>query len=130
MLRNKSTYKLVALVAVVTICIVAGIFLSIGDGILSIQNNTDVTISGLKIKYSNSIKDTKVPEILPNQIYKAKLVLPENFTEGSIKIFYTDRLGQKHEEFLSGYIEKGYKEKISVTISSVEDNGVLAINIK
>ena len=129
MLRNKSTYKLFALVTVIIICIVAGIFLSTGDSILSIQNNTDVTISGLKIKYSNSINDTKVPEILPKQIYKAKLVLPENFKEGSIKIFYTDKLGQNHEEFLSGYIEKGYKEKISVTISSVENNGVLAIKL-
>ncbi len=129
MLRNKSTYKLIALAAVVTICIVAGVFLSTGDSILSIQNNTDVNISGLKIKYSNSINDTKVPEILPKQIYKAKLILPENFTEGSIKIFYTDKQGQNHEDFLVGYIEKGYKEKISVTISSVENNGVLALKL-
>ena len=129
MLRNKSTYKLFALVTVIIICIVAGIFLSTGDSILSIQNNTDVTISGLKIKYSNSINDTKVPEILPKQIYKAKLILPEDFTAGSIKVLYTDKLGQNHEEFLSGYIEKGYKEKISVTISSVENNGVLSIKL-
>jgi len=126
MLRSKLTYILIALVAVV---IVAGIFLSSTDSILSIQNNTDVTISGLKIKYSNSLNDTKVPEILPKQIYKTKLILPENFTKGSIKISYTDKQGENHEEYLSGYIEKGYKVKISVTIDLVENNGVLSIKI-
>lgn len=129
MLRNKLTYKLIALAAVIIICIAAGISLSTRDSILSIQNITDVNISGLKIKYSNSIYDTKVPEILPKQIYKANLILPEDFTAGTIKVLYTDKLGQNHEEFLSGYIEKGYKEKIRVTISSVETNGVLSIKL-
>jgi hypothetical protein len=127
MLKNKITYILIALVAVV---IVAGMFLASKDSILLIQNNTDVTISGLKIKYSNSPNDTKVPEILPKQIYKTKLILPENFTEGSIKIIYTDKQGENHEEYLSGYIEKGYKVKINVNIDKMENNGVLSINIK
>lgn len=97
---------------------------------LSIQNNTDVTITGLKIRYSNSPNETKVPEILPKQIYKTKLILPKNFSEGSIKIFYTDKRGENHEEYLFGYIEKGNKVKVDVTIDSVDNNGVLAIKIK
>ncbi len=128
MLRNKLTYILLALAAVVTIYI-AGIFLPPSDSILSIQNNTDVTISGLKIIYSNSLNDTKVPEILPKQLYKAKLILPENFFEGSIKISYTDKQGANHEEYLSPYIEKSYTVKINVNIDSVDNNGVLSINI-
>jgi len=126
MLRSKSTYILVALIAVI---IVAGIFLFSRNSTLSIQNNTDVTISGLKIKYSNSLNDTELPDILPKQIYNSKIILPQNFTEGSIKIFYLDKQGKNHEEYLSGYIEKGYKVKISVNIVSVDSNGILSIEI-
>lgn len=130
MLKNRLKYILIILVAVIIIFIVAGIFLSSRDDMLSIQNNTDITISGLKIKYSNFSDDVKVPEILPKKVYKTKLRLPENFSEGSIKIFYIDKNGKNHEEYLSGYIEKGYKVKINSTIDSVDNNGVLTIKIK
>jgi hypothetical protein len=83
----------VAVAVVVIICSVAGIFLSSRDSTLSIQNNTDEAISVLKIKYSNSLKNINVPRISPKQVYETKLILPENFAEGSIKILYTDKQG-------------------------------------
>lgn len=130
MLRNKSTYILVALAVVIIVCILTGIFLSSRDSTLSIQNNTDETISGLKLKYSNSFNIIEVPEISPKQVYETKLIFPENFTEGSIKFLYTDNQGENHEDYLIGYIEKGYKVKINVIIDSVDNNGVLTIKIK
>ena len=129
MLRIKSTYILIALAVVVIICILTGIFLYSRDSTLSIQNNTDETITVLKIKYSNSLNIIEVPGISPNQVYKTKLILPENFTEGSIKILYTDKQGENHEDYLVGYIEKGYKVKINVIIDSVDNNEVLTIKI-
>ena len=130
MLRNKSTYILIALATVVIICILTGIFLSSRDSTLSIQNNTDETISVLTIKYSNSLNIIEVPRISPKQVYETKLILPENFTEGSIKILYTDKQGVNHEDYLVGYIEKDYKVKINIIIDSVDNNGVLTIKIK
>lgn len=129
MLRNKLSYILIALAAAGTIYVASGIFLSSNDSQLLIQNNTSETITGLKIEYSNSLNDTKIPEILPKQVYKTNLILPENFTEGSIKILYTDKQGESHEEYLSGYIEKGDEVKFNVAIDSVENNGVLSIKI-
>lgn len=129
MLRNKSAYILIALAVVVIICILIGTFLSSRDSTLSIQNNTDETISVLKIKYSNSQSIIEVPRISPKQVYETKLILPDNFIEGSIKVFYTDKQGENHEDYLVGYIEKGYKVKINVIIESVDNNGVLTLKI-
>ncbi|KGP74799.1 hypothetical protein JT05_13755 [Desulfosporosinus sp. Tol-M] len=129
MLRNKSAYILIALAVVVIICILIGTFLSSRDSTLSIQNNTDETISDLKIKYSNSQSIIEVPRISPKQVYETKLILPDNFIEGSIKVFYTDKQGENHEDYLVGYIEKGYKVKINVIIESVDNNGVLTLKI-
>lgn len=128
MLR-KWIYIFLALASAITI-IGLLINLSLNDSIISIQNNTDANISGQKIKYSNSPDDTIIPEILPQQKYETKLILPENFTEGSIKIVYTDKLGKNHEEYLSGYVEKNSKVKINVTINSIEDNGVLTVKVR
>jgi len=129
MLRNKSAYILIALAVVVIICILISTFLSSRDSTLSIQNNTDETISDLKIKYSNSQSIIEVPRISPKQVYETKLILPDNFIEGSIKVFYTDKQGENHEDYLVGYIEKGYKVKINVIIESVDNNGVLTLKI-
>jgi hypothetical protein len=129
MLRNKSAYILIALAVVVIICILIGTFLSSRDSTLSIQNNTDETISVLKIKYSNSQSIIEVPRISPKQVYETRLILPDNFIEGSIKVFYTDKQGENHEDYLVGYIEKGYKVKINVIIESVDNNGVLTLKI-
>ena len=130
MLRNKSTYILIALVLVVIMCGLTGIFLSSRDSTLSIQNNTVVTISVLKIKYSDSLNNIQIPGILPKQLYETKLILPENFREGSIKILYTDKQGESHEDYLVGYIEKGYKVKINVIIDSIDNNGALTLKIE
>ncbi len=97
---------------------------------ITIQNNSDIKISGLKIEYANSFNDTIISEILPKQKYEAELTLPKDFTEGSIKIVYTDKLGKKHEEYLSGYIEKNNKFKFYITIVSVDSNGVLTMNVR
>ena len=78
MLRNKSTYIFIALVLVVIMCGLAGVFLSSRDSTLSIQNNTVETISVLKIKYSHSLNNIQIPGILPKQLYETKLILPES----------------------------------------------------
>lgn len=130
MLRNKSTYVLIALVLLVIMCGLAGIFLSSRDSTLSIQNNTVETISVLKIEYSHSLNNIQIPGILPKQLYETKLILPENFTEGSIKILYTDKQGESHEDYLVGYIEKGCKVKINVIIDSTDNNGALTLKIE
>ncbi|HVJ48635.1 hypothetical protein [Desulfitobacterium sp.] len=130
MLKNKFSYILIAIIPVaIIICVFALISYSSRGITLSINNKTDETISGLKIIYSSSNNNTEVPEILPKKMYKTKLLLPNNFTEGSIKIFYLDKLGNDHEEYLVDYIEKGYKEQINVTVNSVDENNVLSLQV-
>ncbi|AJA46826.1 hypothetical protein CPAST_c07260 [Clostridium pasteurianum DSM 525 = ATCC 6013] len=128
MFKNKSTYIFIAIILVI-ICIIISIKLFSSNITISIKNNTDKTVAGLKIKYSHLNNDIEVPQIPKNQIYKTKIILPENFTEGSIKIYYIDKQGENHEEYLEGYIEKGYKGNITTTIDSVDNNGILSIKV-
>jgi hypothetical protein len=127
---KKRSLSYMILLIVVVICLFGGVTLLSKDSTISINNNTDKTISGLKIKYSNSTEnDIEIPEIQQKQTYKTKLILPENFTEGFIKICYVDKQGTNKEEYIEGYIEKGYKNKIIINIDTVDNNGVLSINI-
>lgn len=128
MWKNKSIYISISLILVI-ICILISVKLFSSDITISIKNNTYKTISGLKIKYSNSSSDIEVPQIQKKQIYKTKVILPENFTEGAIKIYYIDKKKKIHEEYLEGYIEKGYKGKFTMSINSIDDSGVLTIRI-
>jgi hypothetical protein len=96
---------------------------------ISINNNTNTIISGLKIKYTNSPTDEiQVPEILEKKSADIKLDLPKNFTEGFIKICYIDKQGMNKEEYIEGYIEKGYSRNRIINIQSIDENGILSID--
>lgn len=126
-MRRRIAFTLIAVIAMA--CIFIGISMSSTNSTISIKNNTDSTISGLKIIYSDVDNAIEIPEILQKQVYRTKLILPDSFSEGSIKLLYLDYSGAVHEEYIEGYIEKGYKKKIRVTVDSVDDRGVLTINI-
>lgn len=128
MLR-KSLGCLFTILIVLFFVIGLGDYLFNTDRTLSIQNNTNTVISGLKIKYSDSFNETDVPEILPGQTYEDELILPDEFTSGSIWVYYTDKQGENHEEYLVGYVERGFDIKIQITIDSIDNNGILTMNI-
>jgi hypothetical protein len=126
--RRNLIYIFIGIIVVI-VSVLTGVNLYLSDSSITINNNTSKTITGLEIKYSNSFSSIKIPPILQKQKYKTKLVLPDNFSEGSIKIGYVDNKGENHEEYLEGYIEKGYRSKIKVDIESLDNNGVLSLKV-
>ncbi len=128
MRRKKSAYIAIAATLVIA-CAIIITYLSPKGGTISMKNNTDKDISGLIIKYSDSTDTVNVPIISQKEKYKTKVVLPENFSEGCIKVCYIDKQGKNHEEYLEGYIEKGYNGKVTANINSIDDNGVLSIKV-
>lgn len=128
MRKKKSTY-IVIVAALVIACAIIITYLSPKGGTISIKNNTDKDISGLIIKYTDSAITVNIPTISQKQKYKTKVILPENFSEGCIKLCYIDKQGKNHEEYLEGYIEKGYNGKVTANINSIDDNGVLSIKV-
>lgn len=107
-------------------------FLLNKNNYIVISNTTDTTLSDLSINYIYADKENKikVPEIKAEGNYKLKLVLPDGFSEGAVKLNYTDKQGVEREEYLAGYIEKGYEDNIIVKISSVDINGILSLQVQ
>lgn len=97
---------------------------------ISIGNQTSSKISGLKITYMNAAKDVVVPDIEAN--FKAKMNInpSENFGENSMKLYYFDKAGNRHEETIVGYFEKGYSGKSNIEIISIDKNGVMTVKVK
>lgn len=120
------------IVSILIICILLFVNLLKSRSVISIKNKTEKDISTLQIIYHNLDKneEVRIPIISPNQTYKTKIMFPENFIEGSLILSYLDLQGNKHEEYLQGYIEKSYSGKISVVIDSIDSNGVLTVTIK
>lgn len=122
--------KFSLIVILIIICILAGISMSLKDSSIIIKNDTNMPVCGLKIMYSKSNNEIKVPSLSSKEKFKTKLEPVKNFTEDSIIMIYTDSLGKRHEEYLEAYIEKGSTEKISVIIDSVDAKGVLSVKTK
>ncbi|WWU66781.1 hypothetical protein QJR26_18365 (plasmid) [Clostridium baratii] len=97
---------------------------------IELENNTNSTISNLKIK-SNALKDTiNIPQIKQNEIYKVKFNSSEKFTETEAYILLEHTTEQKQKEFFTiiGYIEKGSGENVKVILKNYE-NGKLIIDV-
>ena len=76
-----------------------------GDSILTVKNNSNFTITNVKLEYSSSKKIVNIGNIKPFSIYKYQIDSP--LQEDSIKIFYNDSSGIMHEGIAAGYIIKG-----------------------
>ncbi|WWU66698.1 hypothetical protein QJR26_17840 (plasmid) [Clostridium baratii] len=96
---------------------------------IEIKNNTNSTISNLKIVSLELKNNINIPTINPNEKYKVKFRPSEEFTKGeaSIELEYTNEQNQKEYFSLIGYTE-GSAENVKVILKNYE-NGKLTIDI-
>lgn len=96
---------------------------------IEIKNNTNSTISNLKIVSLELKNNINIPTINPNEKYKVKFRPSEEFTKGeaSIELEYTNEQNQKEYFSLIGYTE-GSAENVKVILKNYE-NGKLLIDI-
>ena len=97
---------------------------------ITINNNTNITVSGLKITYEKITKDIDIPALSAGKKLEINVSPTEDFSENSMKIYYSDKQGNRQEECIVGYFEKGYRGKVIVDINSVDENGKLLFKVK
>ena len=132
MKNRKKLYIFIVIIIIIT-AVLTLFYSTFGDkSYLKIQNLTDTPLSGISIKYVYAEKEKviEIPDLQPKDNYKMNILFPDDFTEGAIKISYIDNYGTPQEEFLVGYIEKGYYKKITVNVDSIDEDGKLSFRVQ
>lgn len=97
---------------------------------ITIGNETNETISGLRITYNNITEDILIPSINSQMKYDINVEPKEEFTENQMKLYYVDRDKKIHEEIILPYFEKGYRAQVFMRIKAIDSDGVITFEIK
>lgn len=97
---------------------------------ISIENNTNETIENLELKYYVGGTIKIISKIEPQKFWEDNIDTNSIQGENSIILSYKDNKGNSHEEYIVGYLEKGYSGKSNVIINKIDDNGELEIKAK
>lgn len=97
---------------------------------ITIGNETNETISGLRITYDNSNQDILIPSINSQMKYDINVEPKEEFSENHMKLYYVDKDKKIHEEIILPYFEKGYRGQVFVRIKAIDSIGVITFEIK
>ena len=98
---------------------------------ISITNNTNKIVRDLEIRYkTGGVIIQNIPQIQPK--YSWECIINTNNIQGenAIILKYKDNNGNSHEEYLVGYLEKGYCGNSNAIINNLDKNGKLEIEIK
>lgn len=127
---NKKILSIVKVLLLVLLVFIVFKSINAYQGIdVTIKNNTDVAISELKITYEDISKDIDIPSIPAHKELKINIIPSENFSEGAMKIYYINSKGNRQEEYIVGYFEKGYSGEVIAEINSVVENGNLLFKV-
>ncbi len=105
-------------------------FIRQNELVVNIHNGSDKDISGLQLVTNESILLVDVHTIKAGQKEEFIIELPKTFDEGSIDLSYTDKQGNQHSEVIHGYVEQGYVGVGEVRIHSIDENGIIHMEIE
>lgn len=97
---------------------------------ISITNNTNKTIEKLELKYKVGNIIQSISQIEPKKSWKDTIDTKKIQGENAIILTYKDNKGNFYEEYVVGYLEKGYSGKANAVINNIDENGKLNITIK
>lgn len=97
---------------------------------ISIANRTNKTVENLELRYKVGKSIQTIPQIEPKKFWKGKIDTNEIQGENAVILTYIDNKGNPYEEYVIGYLEKGYSGQVSMAINKIDDNGKLEIEIK
>ena len=120
------------IIIILLVGFIGGIFLFFSDreGFdITVDNQTNVEISGLYLTYDNINSDIEIPSISSGKEYEFNVNPTEELGESSIKLHYKDKKGKLHTEYVFGYIEKGYSGDAIITLKTIDKNGKVQIEI-
>ena len=105
-------------------------FIRQNELVVNIHNGSDKDISGLQLVTDESILLADVNTIKAGEEEEFVIELPENIDEASIDLSYTDIQGNQHSEVIHGYVEQGYVGVGEVRIHSIDENGIIHMEIE
>ena len=98
--------------------------------IIRINNGSDRDISGLQLVTNDDLLLVDVNTIKAGEEEDFVIELPENIAEASVNVSYVDKQGNEHNEVILGYVEKGYVGNGEVSIHSIDENGIIKMDIE
>lgn len=127
-----STKNKISVLAILLIVVIIGVFkFGFSSGYkISIKNNTDKTIENLELKYYVGDTLTTISQIEPKKSWKYNIDTNNIQGENAVILTYKDNKGNSHEEYVVGYLEKGYSGKSNVVINKIDDNGKLEMEVE
>lgn len=97
---------------------------------ISITNNTNEIVRNLEIRYkAGGVIIQSISKIQPKDSWKYTIDTNNIKGEDAIILEYKDSKGNSCEEYIVGYLEKGYNGNINVIINNIDKNGKLELNI-
>lgn len=124
--------KIIIGVVILFTLVVIGIYkFSFSSGYkISITNNTNKTVEKLELKYKVGNIIQTISQIESKNSWKDTIDTHSIKGENAIILTYKDSKGNSYEEYVVGYLEKGYSGKVNVVINNIDENGKLEITIK
>lgn len=121
--------KLIVGIVILFILIVVGVFkFTVSSGYkISITNNTNKTVEKLELKYRDGNIIQSISQIEGKNSWKYTVDTNSIEGENSIILEYKDNKGNSYEEYVVGYLEKGYSGKVNVVINNIGQDGKLTI---
>lgn len=94
-------------------------------------NNTNKIVGGLEIRYkTGGVIIQSISQIQPKNSWKYTIDTNNIQSENSIILKYKDNKCNSYEEYIVGYLEKGYRGNVNVAINNIDKNGKLDMKIK
>lgn len=97
---------------------------------ISITNNTNTTIENLELRYKVGDIIQNISQIESKKSWKGTIDTNSIQGENAIILTYKNNKGTSYEEYVVGYLEKGYSGKADVVINKIDENGKLKMEVK
>ncbi|WP_459480959.1 hypothetical protein [Clostridium saccharoperbutylacetonicum] len=97
---------------------------------ISITNNTNKTIENLELRYKVGDIIQNISQIESKKSWKGTIDTNSIQGENAIILTYQNNKGTSYEEYVVGYLEKGYSGKADVVINKIDENGKLEMEVK
>lgn len=91
---------------------------------------TNKTVEKLELKYKVGNIIQTISQIESKKSWKDTIDTNSIQGENAIILTYKDNKGNSYEEYIVGYLEKGYRGKANVVINNIDENGKLEMTIK
>lgn len=124
-MKNLSKLAVVIVLVLIAIFFVTNKSASIE---VSFENNSGESTTDFFLYFPSSTTPQSVPNLEANTTY-VTTIKQENSHDESLRLFYHDYLGKKHDIILIDLIKDNNKDRITIDIIDIDESGVYTLDI-